>query len=192
MVNSELEENNNSNQEIIPVSPKSLTESKDVLNQEALEIISQIVAENDEAKTKDLTFLFNQNQNKKAMIRVNKMGELLDMIADQTMSRFANRPDEISNQELLQGLKVIQEIVDKGQKQLNTPVDTPLIQVNQQNNEINLGEATTSLNRESREKVKNAVMSILAGMTSPTTLPSEENSEVIIEENFEEEEDTTE
>lgn len=191
MVNSELEENSNSNQEIIPVSPKSLTESKEVLNQEALEIISQIVAENDEAKTKDLTFLFNQNQNKKAMIRVNKMGELLDMIADQTMSRFANRPDEISNQELLQGLKVIQEIVDKGQKQLNTPVDTPLIQVNQQNNEINLGEATTSLNRESREKVKNAVMSILAGMTSSTTLSPEENSEVIIEENFEEE-DTTE
>lgn len=185
MIVPELEENNNTGQELISTSSKSLEESKEVLKQESLEIISQIVAENDEAKTKDLTFLFNQNQNKKAMMRVNKMGELLDMIADQTMNRFANRPDEISNQELLQGLKVIQEIVDKGQKQLNTPVDTPLIQVNQQNNEINLGDATTSLNRESREKVKNAVMSILAGMNSQP--PAETSTDIIIEEeNFEE------
>ena len=108
------------------------------------------------------------------MIRVNKLNELLDVITDQTMTRFTRRPDEISNQELLQGLKIVQDIMERGQRQVTQSVDTPLIQINQQNNEINLGD--TNISAESKEKVRQAVMQILAGIN---TLPATSEPEVI-------------
>lgn len=145
----------------------------DDLNRESLEIINSIIAETDANKTKDLTYLFNINQNKKTMIRVNKLNELLDIIAAQTMNRFSQKPDEISNQELLQGLKVVQDIIERGQKQIVGTVDQPLIQVNQQNNEINLGEAGEGLTKESRDRIKNAVFSILQGLNSPAPAPDD-------------------
>lgn len=145
----------------------------DGLNRESLEIINSIIAETDASKTKDLTYLFNINQNKKTMIRVNKLNELLDIIAAQTTNRFSQKPDEISNQELLQGLKVVQDIIERGQKQIVGTVDQPLIQVNQQNNEINLGEAGEGLTKESRDRIKNAVFSILQGLNSPTPAPDD-------------------
>lgn len=145
----------------------------DDLNRESLEIINSIIAETDANKTKDLTYLFNINQNKKTMIRVNKLNELLDIIAAQTTNRFSQKPDEISNQELLQGLKVVQDIIERGQKQIVGTVDQPLIQVNQQNNEINLGEAGEGLTKESRDRIKNAVFSILQGLNSPAPAPDD-------------------
>ena len=70
------------------------------LNKEAQEIIERIVAEKDTKKAQELTQLFNDNQNKKTMIRVNKLSDLLDTITDQALVRFTARPDEISNKEL--------------------------------------------------------------------------------------------
>ena len=82
------------------------------LNQESLALISQIIAETDEQKTRDLTQLFNANQNKKTMVRVNKLSDLLDTITDQALARFTARPDEISNKELFDGLKVVQDLIE--------------------------------------------------------------------------------
>lgn len=137
------------------------------LNKESLELISQIVAESDEQRSRELTQLFNANQNKKTMIRVNKLSELLDTITDQALARFTARPDEISNKELFDGLKTVQDLIERGQKQVaSSPADTPLIQFNQQNNEVNLG--TSTLNRDSRERVKSAVMGLLASIAEST------------------------
>lgn len=147
--------------------------NKKDLDNESLEIINQLIAEKDVSKTKDLTYLFNANQNKKTMIRVNKLNELLDIIADQTMARFSRRPDEISNQELLQGLKIVQDVVERGQRQVTEAVDAPLIQINQQNNEINLGDSG-NLSSESKERVKQAVLAILAGINQPLPATSDE------------------
>ena len=147
--------------------------NKEILNKEALQIIDKVIIEQDPAKTKDLTYLFNANQNKKAMIRVNKLGELLDTMADQALARFTKKPDEISNQELLQGMKVVQDIIDKGQKQISGVSETPLIQINQQNNELNIGESQTTLSKESRDKVKNAVMSLLANIETKEATPAD-------------------
>lgn len=161
------------------------------LNEESLAIISQIIAERDEQKTKDLTHLFNANQNKKTMVRVNKLSDLLDTITDQALTRFTARPDEISNKELFDGLKVVQDLIERGQKQVSGggTMDMPLIQVNQQNNELNIGNSPSNLNRDSRERVKSAVMSLLDSLTAkPVTDDSAEVIEVDTAEVVEEEE----
>ena len=131
------------------------------LNEEAKAIIEQLIAEKDEQKSKDLTQLFNANQNKKTMVRVNKLSNLLDTITDQALVRFTSRPDEISNKELFDGLKIVQDLIERGQKQVSGTGETPLIQVNQQTNEVNIGGTASNLNRESRERVKSAVIDIL-------------------------------
>ena len=139
----------------------------DDLNQESLMLINQIIAEKDLEKTKDLTHLFNINQNKKTMIRIDKLSGLQDDLVDQFVRRIAERPDEISNKELMDGIKIVQDIIERGQKQVEGVQQTPLIQFNQQNNSVNIGESAPQLSKESRDKVKNAVLSLLSGLNKP-------------------------
>ncbi|MBR6641940.1 MAG: hypothetical protein IKL08_07095 [Clostridia bacterium] len=157
------------------------------LNEESLALISQIIAETDEQKTRDLTHLFNANQNKKTMVRVNKLSDLLDTITDQALARFTTRPDEISNKELFDGLKVVQDLIERGQKQVSGAGEMPLIQVNQQNNEVNIGNTPKALSRDSRERVKSAVMGLLESIA--TTAPTAAESIVVEPEEVFEEED---
>ena len=146
------------------------------LNAESLAIIEQIIAETDDNKARDLTHLFNANQSKKTLIRVNKLSNLLDTITDQALARFTTRPDEISNKELFDGLKVVQDLIERGQKQVSGVGETPLIQFNQQTNEVNIGSASSTLNRDSRERVKAAVLGLLNSLdTKSTTIDVDEN-----------------
>lgn len=163
--------------ELVSVKPPSL-------NEESLALIEQIIAATDEQQTRDLTQLFNANQNKKTMIRVNKLSDLLDTITDQALARFTARPDEISNKELLDGLKVVQDLIERGQKQVSSVGETPLIQVNQQTNEVNIGGTASNLNRDSRERVKSAVLNLLSSITaaSPSTTVEVEPEETTEEE----------
>lgn len=147
----------------------------DDLNQESLALINQIIAESDIEKTKDLTHLFNINQNKKTMIRIDKLSGLQDHLVDQFAKRIAERPDEISNKELMDGIRIVQDIIERGQKQVEGVNQTPLIQFNQQNNSVNLGDSSTQLNKESRDRVKNAVLGLLSSLSKPIT------SDVIVE-----------
>jgi hypothetical protein len=144
------------------------------LNKESAALIEQIISETDEQKTRDLTQLFNANQNKKTMVRVNKLSDLLDTITEQALTRFSSRPDEISNKELFDGLKIVQDLIERGQKQVSGAGETPLIQFNQQNNEVNVGgSSVNNLNRDSRERVKAAVLGLLTSITTASTEPSE-------------------
>ncbi len=144
------------------------------LNAESAALIEKIIAETDDQKAKELTQLFNANQNKKTMVRVNKLSDLLDTITDQALTRFTQRPDEISNKELFDGLKIVQDLIERGQKQVSNAGEAPLIQFNQQNNEVNLGGASVNnLNRDSRERVKSAVLSLLAGISNAQETPVE-------------------
>lgn len=148
------------------------------LNKESAALIEQIISETDEQKTRDLTQLFNANQNKKTMVRVNKLSDLLDTITEQALARFTSRPDEISNKELFDGLKIVQDLIERGQKQVSGAGETPLIQFNQQNNEVNVGgNSVSNLNRDSRERVKSAVMNLLTSITSAAAGPTEVISE---------------
>lgn len=161
------------------------------LNEEAKALIEQIIIEKDEQKSKDLTQLFNANQNKKTMVRVNKLSDLLDTITDQALVRFTSRPDEISNKELFDGLKVVQDLIERGQKQVSGAGETPLIQVNQQTNEVNIGGASTSnLNRDSRERVKAAVISILSGINNNIATEAKDEPIDVVAEEFRDEDET--
>lgn len=178
-------ETNDTETGIVPVS------SRVKLNEESMALIEQIVSETDEQRARDLTQLFNANQNKKTMVRVNKLSDLLDTITDQAVTRFTTRPDEISNKELFDGLKIVQDLIERGQKQVSGSGETPLIQVNQQTNEVNIGGAGNNLNRDSRERVKSAVMSLLSSISNVSTAEAQpaEYTEVEAEEIISEETD---
>lgn len=150
------------------------------LNDESLALIEKIIAETDEQKTRDLTYLFNNNQNKKTMVRVNKLSDLLDTITDQALVRFTSRPDEISNKELFDGLKIVQDLIERGQKQVSGANEVaPLIQVNQQTNEVNIGGAPSTLNRDSRERVKSAVLGLLDSLNAKPVEAVSDDTEII-------------
>ena len=132
------------------------------LNKESLAIINQIIAESDTEKTKDLTYLFNQNQNKKTMVRLDKLSCLQDLLVSEYARRVQERPDEISNQEIVTSLKVVQDILERGQKTIVAEPEKPLIQINTQTN--NIGDSAAGLTRDSRKKVEDAVLSLLNGL----------------------------
>lgn len=186
-----LDEKDFSTYELAPVEPKEnipATLDTTDLNDEAVRLLDKLIHETDIEKTKDLTYLFNLNQNKKTAVRINKMSTLLDALAEQTLQRLTARPNEISNQELLTGLKVVQDLIERGQKQLQAePESAPLIQFNQQNNELNINNDSplANVSRESREKVKNAVTAVLSMLqNSNTTIDVTDNSSEIVDENI--------
>ena len=134
------------------------------LSQESAELINAIISEQDIEKTKDLTYLFNINQNKKTMVRIDKLSELQDNLVAQFSQRVEERPDEISNQELMNALKIVQDIIERGQKQISGVNEQPLIQINQQTNSVNVGDEAVGLSRESKQRVANVVSDLLKGL----------------------------
>ena len=145
------------------------------LNAESLNILNQIIAAEDVDKTKDLTYLFNINQNKKTMVRIDSLSNLQDKLVGLLSNRVTERPDEMSNQEVMQALKVVQDIIERGTKQITGQNEQPLIQINQQTNSVNVGDEAAGLNRDSRDKVKRAIMSILDNVKDVT----DTNAEII-------------
>ena len=143
------------------------------LNAESLNILNQIIAAEDINKTKDLTYLFNINQNKKTMVRIDSLSNLQDKLVGLLSNRVTERPDEMSNQEVMQALKVVQDIIERGTKQITGQNEQPLIQINQQTNSVNVGDEAAGLNRDSRDKVKRAIMSILDNVKGTTNTDTE-------------------
>lgn len=161
-------------QQLATITPEELQK----LDAESVGIINKVIEEEDINKTKSLAQLFNNNQSKKTMVRLNKMGGLLDKIVDQLITRVTEKPDNMSNQELLQAIKTIQDSVEKNQARLNQNVDTPLIQINQQTNEIHLSD-DQQRSRESRERIRYAVMAVLenaATITKANSTKTEPNT----------------
>ena len=140
-----------------------------------MDILNQIIAAEDIDKTKDLTYLFNINQNKKTMVRIDSLSNLQDKLVGLLSNRVTERPDEMSNQEVMQALKVVQDIIERGTKQITGQNEQPLIQINQQTNSVNVGDEAAGLNRDSRDKVKRAIMSILDNVKDAT----DTNAEII-------------
>ena len=143
------------------------------LNAESLNILNQIIAAEDIDKTKDLTYLFNVNQNKKTMVRIDSLSNLQDKLVGLLSNRVIERPDEMSNQEVMQALKVVQDIIERGTKQITGQNEQPLIQINQQTNSVNVGDEAAGLNRDSRDKVRRAIMSILDNVKGTTNTDTE-------------------
>jgi len=135
----------------------------DGLDESISKIAQEIINENDVDSIKDLTHLFNLNQAKKNVIRVIKLNGLLDTVSDKIIERFEKYPDNFSSADLLNYLQVTQTAIDKANKNLNLVDDTPVIQVNH-NNQLNVNIIDT-YDRESKERVLDYIKSVLANST---------------------------
>lgn len=128
----------------------------DIKNQQ---IAQKVLTEDDIDKVKDLTKLFNLNIRKKNVLRTLKMNDLLDKVTDQVVQRFEKTPNNFSNEDLIKYMQVIENSIDKANKNLNLVEETSPIQL-MQNNQVNIN-IEDGLNRESRERVLEIVSSIL-------------------------------
>ena len=145
---------------LVPASEVSIEAARSSLSSESQKLIGELVVEKDKQKMQAIEQQFNDIQRKKQLARISKLSDVQDMLTDQFYQRITQRPDEISNKEMLDGMKVIQDLMEKNQKRAEIAEEIPqLIQINQ--TEVNVG---NNLNRDSRERVKNAVLGILASV----------------------------
>lgn len=140
------------------------------LNEEAQKLVNQLASERDFKKTQEITQKFNDIQYKKNLARVLQLSEVQDKFTEQIYQRILTRPDEISNKEMLDGMKVIQDLMERSQKQTPDINDVNLIQINNPEiTEVGISTASNNLSRDSRERVKNAVQGLLSSLIVPTT-----------------------
>lgn len=134
--------------------------STQTLDEKTTQIAQNIINEEDVDKIKDLTHLFNLNQAKKNVLRVMKLNGLLDTVSDKIIERFEKYPDNFSSADLLNYLQVTQNAIDKANKNLSLVDETPVIQINH-NNQVNVN-VIDSYDRESKERVIEFIKSVLA------------------------------
>ena len=139
------------------------------LDETEKEIINQII----EAPTKDelqAQFdLFNLTQSKKNALRIVKLQSLLDKVEDQAIERFEKRPDQVSNRELLDYMQVVSSQIDRSQKSVDSLRDKPMIKAIQKNTEVNINVGTNVLDRESKERVMDAIQGLLKQINKAST-----------------------
>lgn len=134
------------------------------MSKENLSIISpdfedKVLNAGDPNDLKDLTQLFNFNQAKKNLLRLQKLSILNDDVVSKIERRLLERPDDFSNKDLLDYLQVINNVLDKQSKSQDDVLDKPMITY-QQNNQVNVNIAN-DLTRESRDKITDLISEIL-------------------------------
>ena len=148
-----MEENNKLNPQ--PLDSKNNEIAQKILDAETVE------------ETKDLTALFNLNSQKRNVLRVLKMNNLLDKVTDQIIERFEKNPHLFTNEDLLKYMQVTENAIDRANKNLNMVEETPPIQLLQQN-QVNIN-INQGLNRESRQRVIETVQAILNSSQNNST-----------------------
>ena len=114
--------------------------------------------------------IFNITQSKKNALRVIKLNNLLDKVEDQAIKRFEKRPDQVSNKELLDYMRVVAEQIDRSQKNIELLDSKPFIKVaNQTNNQLNIN-VGPQLDRASKERVVDAITNLISQLENPTTV----------------------
>ncbi len=154
---------------------------KEIINlvpakQRSLEIANDIINEEDVEKVKDLTNKFNLEQAKKNTIWVLKLNELYSKVIDSMTQRFDERPGEFSNSDLIGYMTTIQTAIEKLNKSLVLIDEAPVIQVNQ----LNIG-TDTLLNKESRDKIFDAVRRVLKNIEEKEDVDEVGDKEQVIE-----------
>ena len=138
---------------------KELATVKQDLQNELDSIVLDIIKEKNPEELKDLTNLFNMNQAKKSIERANKYSKLLDNVVDKMSERVEKKADQFTNEDLLDYLNAIQKALEKNEMTDISNEMAPIIQY-QQNNQVNIN-VDSGLNRESREKVMDAIKAIM-------------------------------
>lgn len=130
------------------------------LDEVSKSLVDQIVDEQDPDKLKNLVSLFNVNQSKKNLVRVEMFSRLMDKISIQMMERFEKKPGEFSNKDLLDYLSAVRSAIDKN----DINIDSMPVPIIQNNTQVNI--SVDTLDRNSKERVADAVKSILSKLSS--------------------------
>lgn len=148
-------------------------------------IVNNIVTADTRKELQEQFELFNMNQSKKNALRIIKLQGLLGQVEDQAIERFAKRPDQISNRELLDYMQIVSAQIDRSQKQIDTLQDRPTILVKNEKTEVNVNVAT-DLDRDAKKRVLNAVAELIRQAKEAQEVPyvdlTEEKSEETTEE----------
>lgn len=118
----------------------------------------KLINELDADEVKNIIDLFNLNIKKKNVIRANKLSELQDSISNQMIERVEKNADAFSNKDLLEYFKTIQQTLqtsDTSSENVKVPVQITQTQIN-----VNVEEPT--LDRQSKQRVLDAIKAILA------------------------------
>lgn len=138
------------------------------LEEETTKVIGEIVKAKNAEELKSYTDMFSLNMAKKNALRIAKLQNLLDKVNDNAIDRFTNHPDEFSNKEVLDYMKAVQDQITASSKALETVGDKPMIQINNQKNEVNINMDSPmgTFTRESKNKVTDAVKALLSLATA--------------------------
>ena len=134
-------------------------------------LASQVLAESDPEKAKQLIALFNWNISKKNTARILKMNDLYDEVTDQMVLRFKTKADQFSNSDLLDYMKAVQGAIDTSAKNLSQVEEPPTI-VHQNNTQINVNVVDT-MDRESRDRILSAIQATLKLAQQPQPINTE-------------------
>lgn len=153
------------------------------------QLLEKIIDAPDKASLERELELFNINQTKKNALRIIKLENLLDKVEDQAIERFQKRPDQVSNKELLDYMNVVSNQIDRAQRSVDNITATPAITVNNKTNTVNVNMGGPELDRDSKERVMDAISNLLKQVKKPKVEEPEvidattkENSEVVDEE----------
>lgn len=149
-------------------------ELSNTLDSNVYDIVQQIINENDSNKIQDLTQLFNLNQTKKNLLRTIQLNDLIDRVTEEAINRVTLYGDAISDRDLINYLNIAQSSLEKTQKTSTEQLQQPLIQINQQNNDMKI-----SLSKESQQRILDVVNKVLS-------LSNIEQQEIVYEDNEEE------
>lgn len=139
------------------------------LDAEENKIINQIIEAPTQQELQEQFDLFNMTQSKKNALRIIKLNKLLDQVEDQAIERFEKMPNQISNKELLEYMQTVSTQIDRSQKQIDGLKDRPMILVKNEKTEVNVN-MTPELDRDSKNKVLNAVAALLQQVQNPTII----------------------
>lgn len=138
----------------------ALIDATDKLDAESNNIVNDLVETKDPQQIQDLTALFNITNTKKNALRIMRLGELWDASSSELLKRVAEHPDMHSNDDLVKYLSIAESGMDRAAKTLGNVDVTPMIQINQQNNTVNINN-DNELSRDDRLKVMDVVSNIL-------------------------------
>ena len=138
----------------------NLIKATETLDESSQSIVNDLVASDDPQKIQDLTALFNINNTKKNAIRIMKLGELWDCASTELLRRVSENPDLHCNDDLVKYLTLAESGMDRASKTLGNVDVSPIIQINQQNNTVNIGKPD-EISRDDRLKVMEVVKNIL-------------------------------
>ena len=148
----------------------AVTEDRKIAMSESTnKLIDAIIAEESPTKLKDLTYLFKVHMAKRNIIRLIKYYDMMDLVNEQTMLRLENRPDEITTKDLSTMMSTFLTTIEKTTASLSTLDNTDSLVINQQNNEVNINIDSPKLNRESKEKVVDAIKSLMTLLSKSKT-----------------------